>query len=188
MIVARSGPDFEPAAPVGGEAVRGACAPRRERAAASRKRAARRPRSNASATASVAVRRSAAATVRSTRPSTPTCSRSFRSRRRVSTGAWNRTQRYAATSRNRRRDAQHRELHEPEEPRPDVEADRRTDERPAAAGDHRAQCVWPGREPRRGSEASTSAVLTPRIMASDESSSRCSSTETASTLTSSGTT
>ena len=84
---------------------------------------------------------------------------------------------------------EHDQLHQAEDPRPDVEPGRGTEQRPAAPSEHAPQS-WrlAGTGTLSSTEPSTSAALTPRIIASGESTSRCSSTDGASALMSSGTT
>ena len=102
---------------------------------ASRKRAARRPRSNASVTASVGCRLRSPARRRRRGPRTPTWSRSFSSRRAIERAARrNRTHTYAPTSRQRGDDGEHRELHEAEEAPADEQPGRGADERPIRGG------------------------------------------------------
>ena len=183
-------PDLEAAAPIGGEAVRGA------RLLAGVQRREQEARGAAAAVERVVDRERrpcgrVATTTMSTRPCTPTCSRSFSSRAaRAAAASRKRTHTNADEQRQGGGDREHRQLHEPEDAPGDEEPDRGSDERPPPAGDHRRQRPLGrrARAPMSRIDASTSAALTPRVMASDDSMSRCSSTDGASSFTSSGTT
>ena len=174
--------DLEAAAPVGGEAVRGARL-FAGASGASRKRAARRPRSNASATASVGVRcvardrrgrrgrrrRPAGAPSASRRASS--VGRARPAPTRTTPTSSERRRRWRAPRAARARAGARRRTGRPRLRRPTTlggSASRRLrSSRRASRGRARCRGSTPARRPGRR----------PRIIASDDSSSRCSSTD-----------